>query len=54
MFNLKKQVIKHQKTSKLKTEKKACGIKEKALKNLLENMRSQITKLNKDEFSIPI
>lgn len=56
MFNLKKQVIKHQKTSKPKTEKKACGIKKKkkALKNLLENMRSQITKLNKDEFSITI
>ena len=47
VFNLEKQVIKHQKTSKTKAEKKACGLREKAFKELLENMRFQIIKLKR-------
>lgn len=47
VFNLKKQIIKHQKTSKPKIEKKACGIREKAFEKLLENMIYQITKLKR-------
>lgn len=39
MFNLKKQVIKHQKTSKPKTEKKACGIKKKKKKSIKKFIR---------------
>lgn len=47
VFNLKKQIIKQQKTSKPKIEKKTCGLREKAFEKLLENMIYQIIKLKK-------
>lgn len=51
MFNLEKQIIKHQKTSKPKIETKACGLREKAFEKLLENMRPQITTLKRTDLA---
>lgn len=52
-FNLKKQVIKHQKTSKPKTAKKACGLREKVFKKSSEHKIPDY-KTEEGGFSIPI